>query len=133
RRDAEITRRGIRRAGRRAALVRLRRGGAADAGGRDRGARGPITGRARTPCGDENLIMPLPRWSWLSRLSRLLATPRAEPAQNARRILTMQRNIVLPAKAMVMGVVLYYLFYSRWLDEVATTQAVILETLQNFF
>jgi signal transduction histidine kinase len=30
-------------------------------------------------------------------------------------------------------VVLYYLFYSRWLAEVATTQGVVLETLQNFF
>src|SRR5260221_10207348 len=77
--------------------------------------------------------MEIARWPWLSRVSKLLATPKPEPAQHARRILAMQRNIVLPAKATVMGVVFYYLFYSNWLVGVATTQGVILETLQNFF
>lgn len=59
--------------------------------------------------------------------------PLPKPAQQAARILAMQRNIVLPAKLMVTSVVLYYLFYTHWLAEVATPREVVLETLQRFF
>ncbi|HEX4644025.1 MAG TPA: hypothetical protein VH598_00295, partial [Verrucomicrobiae bacterium] len=59
--------------------------------------------------------------------------PLPKPAQQAERILAMQRNIVLPAKLMVASVVLYYLFYTHWLAEVATPREVVLETLQSFF
>ena len=77
--------------------------------------------------------MQLTRWQGIKWFARLFATPRPEPAQQAERVLAMQRHIVLPAKAVVMAVVLYYLYYSRWLVEVATTRGVVLETIQNFF
>ena len=77
--------------------------------------------------------MHLTRWQGIKWFARLFATPRPEPAQQAERVLAMQRHIVLPAKAVVMAVVLYYLYYSRWLVEVATTRGVVLETIQNFF
>src|SRR5438445_10584123 len=73
------------------------------------------------------------RWPGSKRLSRLFAMPLPKPAQQAARILAMQRNIVLPAKLMVASVVLYYLFYTHWLAEVATPREVVLETLQRFF
>ncbi|MDB6124699.1 MAG: Integral rane sensor signal transduction histidine kinase [Pedosphaera sp.] len=59
--------------------------------------------------------------------------PVPEPAQQASRILAVQRNIVLPTRLMVMAMVLYYLFYKRWLAEAATPREVVLETLQRFF
>jgi signal transduction histidine kinase len=61
--------------------------------------------------------------------------PVPEPAQQASRILAVQRNIVLPARLMVTAVVLYYLFYSRWMDleEAATPREVVLKTLQRYF
>src|ERR1044071_5026678 len=77
--------------------------------------------------------MNLIQWQWPKKLAALLEIPVPDPPQQTARILAMQRNIVLPVRAMVTGVVLYYLFYSRWLAEVATTQGVVLETLQNFF
>jgi signal transduction histidine kinase len=73
------------------------------------------------------------QWQWPKKLAALLEIPAPDPSQQTARIVAMQRNIVLPVRAMVTGVVLYYLFYSRWLAEVATTQGVVLETLQNFF
>ena len=73
------------------------------------------------------------RWQKLRWLPRFLAVPVPEPAQQASRILTIQRNIILPAKMMVTVVVLYYLFYSRWLDSLSDARALVLETLQRYF
>ncbi len=71
-------------------------------------------------------------WERFKKLRWLLATDRPEPTQQAERIVAMQRDVVLPSKAGVFLVVLYYLFYSGWF-EVATTRLVVLETLQNYF
>jgi signal transduction histidine kinase len=73
------------------------------------------------------------RWQRLRWLPRIFAMPVPEPAQQASRILAVQRNIVLPARLMVTAAVLYYLFYKRWLPEAATPREVVLETLQRFF
>ncbi len=73
------------------------------------------------------------QWQWPKKLAVMLEIPAPDPTQQTARILAVQRNIVLPVRAMVTGVVLYYLAYSRWLTEAATTQGVVLETLQNFF
>lgn len=59
--------------------------------------------------------------------------PVHEPAQQASRILAMQRNIMLPVRAMVTIVVFYYLFYSHWIVAASETEVVVLETLQKFF
>jgi signal transduction histidine kinase len=71
------------------------------------------------------------RWVW----SRVLAMPQTEPAEQAARILAVQRNIVLPARLAVTVVVFYYLFYAHWLDQpvAADPREVVLETLQKFF
>jgi signal transduction histidine kinase len=57
--------------------------------------------------------------------------PVPEPSQQAMLILGIQRNIVLPVKATFAAVVLYYLFYSHWLD--VPTREAALEFLQGFF
>jgi len=71
-------------------------------------------------------------WERFRKLRWLLATDRPEPAQQAERIVAMQRDVVLPSKAGVFLVVLYYLFYSGWFEG-PTTRLVVLETLQNYF
>jgi signal transduction histidine kinase len=45
----------------------------------------------------------------------------------------MQRDVVLPAKAGIILVVVYYFFYSGWLYEVPTTRSVLQEVLKNYF
>lgn len=72
-------------------------------------------------------------WEQIKQLRKLLATDRPEPSQQAARIVAMQRDIVLPAKAGIILVVLYYLFYSGWFYEVPTTRSVLQELLKNFF
>src|SRR5580704_14212235 len=70
------------------------------------------------------------RWQKPKWLPRFLAMPVPEPAQQASRILSLQRNIILPTRVMVICVVFYYLFYTA----VATsTWEIVLETLQPFF
>jgi signal transduction histidine kinase len=72
-------------------------------------------------------------WEYLKGLRRLLATDRPEPTRQAERIVAMQRDVVLPSKAGVILVVLYYLFYSGWFYEAPTTRSVVQETLKNYF
>ena len=55
----------------------------------------------------------------------MLVTDQPEPTRQAERIVAMQRDVVLPSKAGVILVVLYYLFYSGWLYEVPTTRSVL--------
>jgi signal transduction histidine kinase len=71
-------------------------------------------------------------WERIKNLRWLLATDHPEPTQQAERIVAMQRDVVLPSKAGVFLVVLYYLFYSGWFyDE--PTRSVVLDTLKNYF
>jgi signal transduction histidine kinase len=72
-------------------------------------------------------------WRWKKKLDQLLAAMRPGHEPQARRIVAMQLDIVLPAKAGVIAIVLYYLFYSGWLPGVTTTPGVVLETLQRYF
>lgn len=72
-------------------------------------------------------------WRWLERLPRLLAVPRTEPAAYDQRILMLQRDVVLPAKLVVIGVVFYNLYFSQWVGGLATSYGVVLETIRGFF
>ena len=71
------------------------------------------------------------RWHKPKWLPRVLAMPIPDPSQHAARILSIQRNIVLPAKLMVVAVLFYYLFFAGWSD--VTPHGFVMETLQGFF
>ncbi len=71
-------------------------------------------------------------WDRFKKLRWLLATDRPEPTQQAERIVAMQRDVVLPSKAGVFLVVLYYLFYSGWFEE-PSTRAVVHDTFKIYF
>jgi signal transduction histidine kinase len=71
-------------------------------------------------------------WEQIKPLHQMLATDRPEPAHQAARISAMHRDVVLPAKAGIILVVLYYLFYSGW-DYAPTTRSVLQEVLKNYF
>jgi signal transduction histidine kinase len=79
--------------------------------------------------------MNITSWQRLKWASRLLTFPQPEPAEQAARILAVQRNIVLPTRLMVTAVVFYYLFHSHWEDQSEQTmpQEVVFETLQSYF
>jgi len=62
-----------------------------------------------------------------------LLTFRPEPEQQARRIVNMQLHVVLPAKAGIIAVVLYYVFSTAWTDEAPTAHDVALDFLKRYF
>ena len=72
-------------------------------------------------------------WERVEKLRWLLVTDRPEPVEQAERIARMLRDVVLPSKAVLCVVVLYYLFYSGWLADEQTTRSVALETLKKYF
>jgi nitrogen-specific signal transduction histidine kinase len=73
------------------------------------------------------------RWQKPKWLPRFLAMPVPEPAQQASRILKMQRNIILPARVVVTVIVFYYLFYGEGLLVESPTWEIVGETVQRFF
>lgn len=73
------------------------------------------------------------RWQWLNRIPALFTAPRPEPAERAQRIVRLQRDIVMPAKLVVIAAVFYYIYSSTWLGEVVDTYRVFFETMQGFF
>ncbi len=74
--------------------------------------------------------MKLIEWEHIKGLRHMFAPGRHEPAQQASRIVAMQLHIVFPAKAGVVAVVLYYLW---WSDDAPTPHTVYLKLLQNLF
>jgi len=75
--------------------------------------------------------MKLLDWERIKKLRGLLATVHPEPLQRAERIVQVLRDVVLPSKAGLSLVLLYYLFSSGWYDE--QTARLVLDTLRNFF
>jgi signal transduction histidine kinase len=71
------------------------------------------------------------RWRKAKWMPRILATPPPEPTQQAARILSIQRNIILPARAMVTAFVCFYLFPTPTGSE--GYREVLLETLEGYF
>jgi signal transduction histidine kinase len=70
----------------------------------------------------------------------LMATGLPDMDQQAFRIRWLERNIGLAVKAVVIGILFYYLFFSGWFENVthnrealAVVQEVALETIQRFF
>lgn len=72
------------------------------------------------------------QWQWWKRVPAMLAALRPEPAEHARRQLALQRNVLLPARLIVVAIVYYQLFAtSRWLAQVVDAYGVMFETIQN--
>ena len=59
----------------------------------------------------------------IQKLTRLLAAPTIEPSQRAARIQTVEKDIVLPLRALIIGILGYYFFFSGWLDTPGATSA----------
>src|SRR5579863_6201975 len=77
--------------------------------------------------------MNFPDWERIKKLRRLLATDNPEPARQAKRIVAMQRDVILPSKAGVALVTLYFLFLSGWIYNPNTIQSVTFDYLRRYF
>ena len=67
------------------------------------------------------------------RLNRLLVSPGLEPAIQAERIHSIERDVVLPIKLLIIGTLVYYFFFSRWLDEPKYLREVALDFIRRGF
>jgi nitrogen-specific signal transduction histidine kinase len=72
-------------------------------------------------------------WQWLKRLPAVLGPLRPEPGQHAQSVIKLQRNIVLPARLLVVSMVLYHLYTSPWLGNVVNSYGVVFETIEKTF
>jgi signal transduction histidine kinase len=55
-------------------------------------------------------------WSTVQKLLRLLDAPSEDPVQRASRIQTVEADIVLPIKGLLIFILTYYFFYAEWFD-----------------
>jgi signal transduction histidine kinase len=52
----------------------------------------------------------------IQKLTRLLAAPTIEPSQRAARIQAVEKDIVLPLRVLIIGILAFYFFFSGWFD-----------------
>ena len=70
---------------------------------------------------------------WLNRLARLFEIPAPDPARLFRRIVMMERNIMLPIKAVFIAMILYSFDVKPWISLASGTLDVMVETVQLIF
>src|SRR5438309_5058632 len=74
------------------------------------------------------------RWPAFQKLRDLLKETAPEPEQMLSRLLTVERDIILPIKAVVVGLLLYSgLFFPHLFVDVTTPRSVAQEVIHQFF
>jgi signal transduction histidine kinase len=72
-------------------------------------------------------------WQWLKRLPALFEIPAPDPPRLLRRIIVMERNVMLPVKAVFIGMILYSFDITPWVGLANSTLDVVVETVQLIF
>ena len=67
------------------------------------------------------------------RLPEWLSSRAPDFGQQATRIRTVERHIIMPVKGAIMLLLVVYLFFSNWFDEVYTYREAVLLTVRLFF
>ena len=70
------------------------------------------------------------RWSNLRELLRETAPA---PEEMALRLKTVERDIVLPVKAVAIGILMFSLYRSRWFEDVTLTSSIVHAIFERFF
>jgi signal transduction histidine kinase len=70
---------------------------------------------------------------WLKRLFTSLEIPAPDPPRLLRRIEFMERNVMLPVKAVFIGMILYSFLSTRWFGLTLSMEDVMAETVQLVF
>lgn len=89
-----------------------------------------VSGAARRA---RSIAMKTAVWSMIRNFWELL-TETAPPAeQMTARLKTIERDVVLPVKAVLALILLYYLYGSSWFEDVTLPQTVAQQTIERFF
>jgi signal transduction histidine kinase len=70
---------------------------------------------------------------WLKRLPVLFEIPAPDPPRLIRRIEIMERDIMLPVKAVFIGMILYSFHSTPWVSEISSLLDITVETVQTIF
>jgi signal transduction histidine kinase len=70
---------------------------------------------------------------WLKRLPALFEISAPDPARLLRRIIIMERGIMLPVKAVFIGMILYSFAITSWIGEANGSPDLVVETVQYIF
>jgi signal transduction histidine kinase len=70
---------------------------------------------------------------WLKQLFAPFDIPTPDPARQRRRIVMMERNVMLPVKAVFIGIILYSFDITPWVGIANSTLDVVVETVQFIF
>jgi signal transduction histidine kinase len=74
------------------------------------------------------------RWPFLRELKDLLEETAPSPEQMSFRLKTVERDVILPVKAVFILILLYNLYFSKWFEEgVTLPQSVAQQLIQRFF
>src|SRR6266571_4582205 len=73
------------------------------------------------------------RWDAVQRLRALLRETAPSPPRMAVRLRAVERNIILPVKAVFIGILFYDLYYSRWFEDLALPRSVAQQIVERFF
>ena len=69
----------------------------------------------------------------LKQFRELLEETAPSPAEMAVRLRTVERDIILPVKAVVIGILFYSLYFSRWFDDPSLQESVVQALIERFF
>jgi signal transduction histidine kinase len=73
------------------------------------------------------------RWSSLRSLRELLRETAPAPAEMAVRLKTVERDIVLPVKAVAIGILMFSLYRSRWFEDPTLASSIVHAVFERFF
>jgi signal transduction histidine kinase len=65
----------------------------------------------------------------IQKLTRLLAAPTIEPSQRAARIQAVEKDIVLPLRVLIIGILAYYFFFAGWFYTAGAAKLANLDTI----
>src|SRR5262245_43740827 len=72
-------------------------------------------------------------WQALRKLRELLEETRPSPQEMAARLRTVERDVVLPVKAVFIALLLYNLYFANWFEDASLPQTVAQQTIERFF
>lgn len=73
------------------------------------------------------------RWPTFKELRELLTETAPPTDQMALRLKLMERDVILPVKAVFAFIITYYLYFSSWFEDVTLPQTLAQQTIERFF
>lgn len=72
-------------------------------------------------------------WQTARKLRDLLEETKPSPQEMAARLRTVERDVVLPVKAVFIALLLYNLYFANWFEDASLPQTVAQQTIERFF